>query len=383
MYASSILTCAKRNDPWQTLSSSNLRDDQKRFGPEPHFMREIIEWQIPIAIGGVTYTPLCQEFPASPGIDLVYLGSDSSILLAEVKRENTFDPIKLRRESLHHIFKYIQQDVTGMIQYCRDRPEEAVLDALPVLIQWLDRNLLEAKSKIYDLVQKNLVLAAGIVGGMLTPGLRHTVSANYIVVGITPLATDHGLCVRSETVKGEGVPNFNSLIDELKLAYDQYEQTDKSSKPRKTVTRSIPYGYFAGLSEGTPTRFFFELAIKLDLRLTPGTGTEAARSMNAQCADANGRPRTVFSIKRINEVNIPAGNMRGQAAYLRVTQDDISSLVRDIAEILPSAAIEISDKDYIQIDFSRVPCTNRERGMHAVAHRLCTFLLLSRRNIGG
>ena len=104
MYVSVGLKYSDRSSCWQRVSLENSLADHSLFGLEPHFMREILEREIPIFVGNITYTPLCIEYPASPGIDLVYLGSDSTLMLAEVKRANTINAEKLRRESFHHIF---------------------------------------------------------------------------------------------------------------------------------------------------------------------------------------------------------------------------------------------------------------------------------------
>jgi hypothetical protein len=85
MYTSSMLCCSEKNACWKAVQITNPPNDQNRFGLEPHFMREILEWNIPIIIGGITYTPLCQEYPGSPGIDLVYLGSNSSMVPSHVR----------------------------------------------------------------------------------------------------------------------------------------------------------------------------------------------------------------------------------------------------------------------------------------------------------
>ena len=57
----------------------------KIFKDEPHFQYEMLHNDIPIMYKGSIYYPIVSEFPASPGIDLIYFNTKREMILAELK----------------------------------------------------------------------------------------------------------------------------------------------------------------------------------------------------------------------------------------------------------------------------------------------------------
>jgi hypothetical protein len=54
----------------------------------------IVKLAVPISFGDEIFDPLCKEFPASPGIDVVYLGCHGTLALIECEIEQYKKPIQ-------------------------------------------------------------------------------------------------------------------------------------------------------------------------------------------------------------------------------------------------------------------------------------------------
>ncbi len=98
-----------------------------QFKDEPHFQYEMLHKSISIKYKDEIYFPLVSEFPASPGIDLIYISNSRKIVLAELKY-NSKQYELAQKEILHHYEKYKEKTVADIFNYAKANPYEANID---------------------------------------------------------------------------------------------------------------------------------------------------------------------------------------------------------------------------------------------------------------
>jgi len=378
MNAVKLMSCAGCGAEWREEPGKAVMLDKDRFGVEPHFMREILKWRIPLLLGGVSYQPLCQEFPGSPGIDLIYLASDGSLLVAEVKRDQrSAGQGKLYRESLHHVYKHRDKTLGELVAYCNRRPEESVEGGAAILKSWMKRHGLKASLTLETLIAKGLLSAAGVIGEPLNAALRKSILPGYAVFGIQAIKGKGGLRVQMETTHSGSPANPVQFMAQLKESYKEYEHQDKKSGLRVMGKLDAVKRNFESLEPIQPGRIFYDAALEWGLGLQPGSGKDADWGANARFKDASGKMRTLFTIRRANQLFIPAGEMRGQAGSLKIPEKEVREMQKNIECTMPPPACSVSPAGNITLDFSKAG-SGSNRLVRDVRDRLYRFLRLCR-----
>lgn len=77
---------ARQNGAWRHAEGPTSAGTSLALTDEGDFMRFILNEGIPLQIDGVLFHPLCCEFPASPGVDMVWASDGGQLALGELKR---------------------------------------------------------------------------------------------------------------------------------------------------------------------------------------------------------------------------------------------------------------------------------------------------------
>jgi len=101
------------------------------FKDEPHFQYEMLHRNIPIKHKGEIYYPLVSEFPASPGIDMIFFSNTGKMILAELKYDS--DKFEFaQKETVHHFVKYKNNKISDIVAYAHsnklERNEKKILE---------------------------------------------------------------------------------------------------------------------------------------------------------------------------------------------------------------------------------------------------------------
>ena len=98
-------------------------EDWLEFVDEVDFQKVILNRSVPLIIGETVFHPLVTEFPASPGIDIIYFSGDGRLLITELKH-NKYNRRNIEKEISYKIESTKSRTVREVINYGKSNPKE-------------------------------------------------------------------------------------------------------------------------------------------------------------------------------------------------------------------------------------------------------------------
>ena len=153
-------------------------EDWLEFVDEVDFQKVILNRSVPLIIGETVFHPLVTEFPASPGIDIIYFSEDGRLLITELKH-NKYNRRNIEKEISYKIESTKSRTVRELINYGKSNPKEVNRKRLDEFEHLFADSLSSRFKHLCKLMQ--LEFACFVYGD---PKYGRSVKYNFPIIGI-------------------------------------------------------------------------------------------------------------------------------------------------------------------------------------------------------
>lgn len=302
------------------------------FVSEPDFQLSILREQIPLILNKTIYYPMLAEFPASPGIDLIYVSVDCQLLLVEMKHKK-YRIKDVQEQIIQQSDRYRSSTLQDLILYGENNVNESnqnVLNNYKKLISGDElltiEDLISYKKcslacLFYDDIQisKDTVVYVDLFGIKYKDGYlyQHTIQANKDI-------DDMGKIILSRTNK-------------LK------KQNRKRKKWTKKQIKDILSNH-----ENEKIRMIYDFSLKMGYDIKPGSGKNWFCSIVFR-VDAGKK----YTIIGLNDTHMSIhANLYYQLNYLKASREDIDNFMSNIKNTLNKDDFDLTDGETISISIA-------------------------------
>ena len=275
------------------------------FKDEPHFQYEILHRNVHIKHKNEVFYPIVSEFPASPGIDLIFFSDKGEIMLAELKH-NSREYDFAQRESVHHYEKYKEYKMIDIIRYAETKSLEANASNLEFFKEKCEGSIFNKNKSLNDLYEEGKLKITALFNGY-EPSQLTPICADMVFI----IFDESALRVKNIYYEGDSVPT--------RKIYTRYEHYKVKSKSRRT-----PWKIFDIKEEISKKQYLLmdamlSTAIANDFIIKPGSGKKI--SFSIQLIDTRSKKRSLLNVNE-DRIDIP-GNLYNQRRYLGLEQEDV------------------------------------------------------------
>jgi len=282
------------------------------FKDEPHFQYEILHRNVHIKYKNEVFYPLVSEFPASPGIDLIFFSDKGEILLAELKH-NSIEYDFAQMESVHHCEKYKENKIVDIIKYAETNALEVNSSNLEVFKEKCDKSIFDKYKSINDLCEEGKLKIIALFNGY-EPSQLIPICADMVFI----IFDENELRIKNIYYEGDRVPT--------KKIYTEYEQHITNRKSRRKPWNSHDIKEEISNNKYLLMETMLLTAISNVFIIKPGTGDKI--SFSIQLLDTYRKKRSLVNVYK-DRIEIP-GNLYNQRRYLGVEKEDIDKYFIEI-----------------------------------------------------
>jgi hypothetical protein len=368
-----------RGGPWAQSGGPAPAAPAVAHADEPHFQKKIVELGLPLVFGGHAFTPLCSEFPASPGVDIVYLCVDTGrMVFAELKKARKSADSDAT-QCLACIWKNRDRTVADIRAYIEANPLEAHPASARLLDEALSRGALRKGETVRALLGKDFIHPALVYNS--SPPLP----PSAIPQGIDLIAEVQFFdrCSRSVTTvsdRGAARPAAGEalrLAEDAHSAYAQRLAKQNNSSRRSRAGHDAIRSFFLGLPEGAPTRVVFAALLDAGADIESCTGGAALTQARMTVDDSEGKPRCVVILDGASRLEV-RGNLHNQSRNLGLADSDVDAFMSKVDSAVPFGAVTSTPSNTRRISFEKIPHHLRQSVAETVAGIVRDFVALVR-----
>jgi hypothetical protein len=308
-------------------------DNWLEFVDEVDFQKVILNRSVPLIIGETVFHPLVTEFPASPGIDIIYFSEDGRLLITELKH-NKYNRRNIEKEISYKIESTKSRTVRELINYGKSNPKEVDSKRMDEF----EHLFAESKSSTFEHLCKLMRLEfACIVYG--DPKYGRSVNYNFPIIGIK--FNEKYLLQNSSEYQLHKNYYDDNIVGSLASRYEKELVANKKRRAaRSQKPSSIGQDKLQQKYKNLLDLFSAEMySIKF------GTGSNP--TINIKFPDSERKMRTIVYLNHTG-ICVP-GNLYNQQEYLGVERTDIDQLFENLEKLLDGSKFRYTDSRTLRI----------------------------------
>ena len=370
----------RRSDVWTLVEDFPPSAAEWDWSSEGMYMQEVLKHDIPLLLNGQLFSPLCLEFPGSPGLDLLYIGDKGDIALVESKVEGKVTPEAWAAELCYRHTQLNDKTMMDLLLYLQSHPRACKAATAGTLMSWIITHGRKSEDTLGQLSSEGHVVVGALSFGACSLPTLPMAHLPWFSCCVRAFDNTTALILQTRSGPVFTLGHLPDMWEELKSGRKRHEvalDRLRQQSGKRERSKLDPTGYFDAMPDNAATKMMFGLLKDKGFEYAASTSrTDREKKITLQYPKIPKKCTSVVSLFYEDQVNLHWDVMERDAEAFGTTPEAVRAALNGIRAILPRGigALHMTAGNYMEIHCEQMATDQKRTILQKTVEILMTLL---------